>query len=89
MIMYGNFRPYRLRQPAPFDVEKQEFLCPLCECLSNTVLPLIPSLDSLQSEEESHVNVEKNITFDEWIRGLRSVLKLKVCLVTNNSFYFY
>ncbi|CAN8023512.1 unnamed protein product [Ixodes persulcatus] len=25
-----------------FNVEKREFLCPLCECLSNTVVPLLP-----------------------------------------------
>ncbi|KAJ8971803.1 hypothetical protein NQ317_010778, partial [Molorchus minor] len=40
-------RPYRLRHPASFDVDKQEFLCPLCECLSNTVLPLIPPLNGI------------------------------------------
>ncbi|GBP60009.1 E3 ubiquitin-protein ligase UBR1 [Eumeta japonica] len=36
-------RPYRLRQPAPFDVEKKEYLCPLCERLCNTALPLLPA----------------------------------------------
>lgn len=35
-------RPYRLRQPAAFDVEKKEYLCPLCERLCNTALPLLP-----------------------------------------------
>ncbi|KAJ2945313.1 hypothetical protein O0L34_g9400 [Tuta absoluta] len=38
-----NRRPYRLRQPAAFDVEKNEYLCPLCERLCNTALPLLPS----------------------------------------------
>ncbi|XP_049878281.1 E3 ubiquitin-protein ligase UBR1 isoform X3 [Pectinophora gossypiella] len=38
-----NRRPYRLRQPAAFDVEKKEYLCPLCERLCNTALPLLPS----------------------------------------------
>ena len=27
----------------------QEFLCPLCRSLSNTVIPLIPQLHTLQS----------------------------------------
>ncbi|CAH0663514.1 unnamed protein product [Chilo suppressalis] len=38
-----NRRPYRLRQPAAFDVEKKEYLCPLCERLCNTALPLLPA----------------------------------------------
>ncbi|CAG9128754.1 unnamed protein product [Plutella xylostella] len=37
-----NRRPYRLRQPAAFDVGKREYLCPLCERLCNTALPLLP-----------------------------------------------
>ncbi|XP_077283397.1 ubr1 ubiquitin ligase isoform X2 [Arctopsyche grandis] len=73
-----NRRPYRLRQPAPFNVEKQEFLCPLCESLSNTVLPLIPSLESINYQYESNVKDERDITFDEWVYGLKTVLKLKV-----------
>ncbi|XP_047998255.1 LOW QUALITY PROTEIN: E3 ubiquitin-protein ligase UBR1 [Leguminivora glycinivorella] len=36
-------RPYRQRQPAGFDVEKKEYLCPLCERLCNTSLPLLPA----------------------------------------------
>ncbi|XP_060806415.1 E3 ubiquitin-protein ligase UBR1 [Amyelois transitella] len=38
-----NSRLYRLRQPAAFDVEKKEYLCPLCERLCNTALPLLPA----------------------------------------------
>ncbi|XP_050551881.1 E3 ubiquitin-protein ligase UBR1 isoform X3 [Spodoptera frugiperda] len=38
-----NRRPYRGRQPAAFDVEKKEYLCPLCERLCNTALPLLPA----------------------------------------------
>ncbi|XP_052749909.1 E3 ubiquitin-protein ligase UBR1 isoform X2 [Galleria mellonella] len=38
-----NRRLYRLRQPAAFDVEKREYLCPLCERLCNTTLPLLPA----------------------------------------------
>ncbi|XP_041969901.1 E3 ubiquitin-protein ligase UBR1 isoform X2 [Aricia agestis] len=37
-----KLRPYRIRQPATFDVEKGEYLCPLCERLCNTALPLLP-----------------------------------------------
>lgn len=69
-------RPYRLRHPASFDVDKQEFLCPLCECLSNTVLPLIPSLNSLQLPAKSN-----DLSFEDWLDATGILLnkKLKVC----------
>uniref|UniRef100_A0A5F8GZ53 E3 ubiquitin-protein ligase n=1 Tax=Monodelphis domestica TaxID=13616 RepID=A0A5F8GZ53_MONDO len=34
-------RQQRLRVHTSYDVENGEFLCPLCECLSNTVIPLL------------------------------------------------
>lgn len=40
-------RPYRNRTPMLFDVEKKEFLCPLCRFLSNSVLPVVPALPAL------------------------------------------
>jgi len=33
-----------------FDISKNEFLCPLCETVSNTVLPLLPALQSLNKD---------------------------------------
>jgi E3 ubiquitin-protein ligase UBR2 len=71
-----NRRPYRLRQPASFDVEKHEFLCPLCECLNNTVLPLVPPLGALQPLQSSQP-AQKNITFEAWLHGLQIALKYK------------
>ncbi|XP_063299948.1 E3 ubiquitin-protein ligase UBR2 isoform X2 [Pelobates fuscus] len=35
-------RQQRLRVHTSYDVENGEFLCPLCECLSNTVIPMLP-----------------------------------------------
>ncbi|XP_052865271.1 E3 ubiquitin-protein ligase UBR1 [Anopheles cruzii] len=46
-IMKESRRPYRNRTPLLFDVEKREFLCPLCRFLSNCLLPLIPPLDAI------------------------------------------
>ncbi|XP_012250571.1 E3 ubiquitin-protein ligase UBR2 [Athalia rosae] len=69
-----NRRPYRLRQPASFDVEKQEYLCPLCECLSNTVLPLLPPLGTLQTS----VNSKQDIDFSVWLQALKVTLSCKV-----------
>ncbi|XP_067367513.1 E3 ubiquitin-protein ligase UBR2 isoform X5 [Channa argus] len=39
-------RQQRLRGHTSYDVENGEFLCPLCECLSNTVIPLLPHAHS-------------------------------------------
>ena len=39
----------RLRNPQNFNALKQEFLCPLCRTLSNSVIPLIPPMHTLQS----------------------------------------
>ena len=56
--------PSRARHPTSFDVEKQEFLCPLCRSLSNSVVPLIPQYHLLQqpttvsTEETSQDNEE-------------------------------
>ncbi|KAK4886967.1 hypothetical protein RN001_003238 [Aquatica leii] len=69
-------RPYRLRHPASFDIDKHEFLCPLCECLSNTVLPLIPPLSLIQQ------SLRKNyINFEEWLSCMTVTLnnKIRVC----------
>lgn len=68
-------RPYRLRHPASFDVDKQEFLCPLCECLSNTVLVLVPPLNSFQPSRKSL------ITYEEYLGCIDAVLNKtrKVC----------
>ncbi|EFA01832.1 E3 ubiquitin-protein ligase UBR2 [Tribolium castaneum] len=69
-------RPYRLRHPASFDVEKQEFLCPLCECLSNTVLPLIPPLSVLQPSYP-----KSGTTYEDYLACIDVILrkKVKVC----------
>ena len=68
-----NRRPYRLRQPSSFDVEKQEYLCPLCECLSNTVLPLLPALGSLQPTYQ-----QPDLSFETWLDALKLILSCKV-----------
>lgn len=40
----------RRRQPQSYDTDKSEFLCPLCRCLSNSVIPLIPQFHLLQPQ---------------------------------------
>ncbi|XP_015255763.1 PREDICTED: E3 ubiquitin-protein ligase UBR2 [Cyprinodon variegatus] len=45
-------RQQRLRGHTSYDVENGEFLCPLCECLSNTVIPLLPHAASPDTSVE-------------------------------------
>lgn len=59
-------RPYRHRQPSSFDIDKQEYLCPLCECLSNTVIPILPMLSSLPTLKCEELYKKTSIT--EWIK---------------------
>ncbi|XP_017891387.1 E3 ubiquitin-protein ligase UBR2 [Ceratina calcarata] len=74
-----NRRPFRLRQPASFDVEKQEYLCPLCECLSNTVLLLLPPLKTLQPTPPT----QPDIDFSTWLVALRIAMQVKHGLSPN------
>ncbi|CAH0560295.1 unnamed protein product [Brassicogethes aeneus] len=73
-IMLRENRRHRLRHAshASFDVEKQEFLCPLCECLSNTILPLVPALSVVQPDV-----IKSRVPFETYISGIKAVLKRK------------
>lgn len=57
-------RPFRTRSPSIFDIEKNQFLCPLCRFLSNTVLPIVPPLSSLSDFKSK--NVTDSFTFELW-----------------------
>ncbi|XP_028676541.1 E3 ubiquitin-protein ligase UBR2 isoform X1 [Erpetoichthys calabaricus] len=53
-------RQQRLRVHTSYDVENGEFLCPLCECLSNTVIPLLPLGQTLsESSSSDHPNLSQ------------------------------
>uniref|UniRef100_A0A915CE69 E3 ubiquitin-protein ligase n=1 Tax=Parascaris univalens TaxID=6257 RepID=A0A915CE69_PARUN len=55
------------------DVEANEYLCPLCKRLSNTAMPLLPTISSLNvkrfSESRTHL-----IDFDEWVNTLSELI---------------
>lgn len=68
-----NRRPHRLRAPGSFDIDKKEFLCPLCRCLSNTVMPLSQSLAKVYAgsggpKERLPITME----FGPWLEVMRS-----------------
>uniref|UniRef100_H3C3Y1 E3 ubiquitin-protein ligase n=1 Tax=Tetraodon nigroviridis TaxID=99883 RepID=H3C3Y1_TETNG len=50
-------RQQRLRGHTSYNVENGEFLCPLCECLSNTVVPLLPHTET-PDHSVSHPSLE-------------------------------
>uniref|UniRef100_A0A673MB28 E3 ubiquitin-protein ligase n=1 Tax=Sinocyclocheilus rhinocerous TaxID=307959 RepID=A0A673MB28_9TELE len=49
-------RQQRLRVHTSYNVENGEFLCPLCECLSNTVIPLLPLTKTSCSSEQPNLS---------------------------------
>ncbi|KTG32945.1 hypothetical protein cypCar_00013012 [Cyprinus carpio] len=55
-------RQQRLRVHTSYDVENGEFLCPLCECLSNTVIPLLPLTKTSCSSEQPDLSQWLSIT---------------------------
>lgn len=60
-------RPYRNRTPVLFDVEKNEFLCPLCRFLSNSVLPLVPALPTLSEGPSDLKRALDSLDFNTWL----------------------
>ena len=65
-----------IRQILNYDVTINEYLCPICERLSNTVIPIMPPISTfvplLKSSKES---------FIDWITHLQRTLKNKVSLL--------
>lgn len=69
-------RPYRLRQLSSYDVDKKEFLCPLCECLTNTVIPVVPSLYNIQPNN----HVVSDLTFEQFVQCIQQTVSLSLVL---------
>ncbi|XP_036023966.1 E3 ubiquitin-protein ligase UBR2 [Onychomys torridus] len=65
-------RQQRLRFHTSYDVENGEFLCPLCECLSNTVIPLLLPPRNAFSRR---LNFSDQPDLTQWIRALSQQIK--------------
>ncbi|XP_065769332.1 E3 ubiquitin-protein ligase UBR2 isoform X4 [Muntiacus reevesi] len=65
-------RQQRLRLHTSYDVENGEFLCPLCECLSNTVIPL---LLPPRNVFHSRLNFSDQPNLTQWIRTISQQIK--------------
>ena len=79
----------RMRQPQSYDTEKSEFLCPLCRCLSNCVVPLIPQFHLLQppllrSETLEDTKPPIQLNFPEWINAMFIAVKYKKRISQND-----
>ncbi|XP_072031414.1 E3 ubiquitin-protein ligase UBR2-like isoform X2 [Amphiura filiformis] len=45
-------RALRIRNTLSYDLGKHQFLCPLCKTVSNTVVPLLPALDTIGKPDD-------------------------------------
>lgn len=74
-VMKENRRPNRNRSQNNFATEKKEFLCPLCRCLSNAVLPISPYLSRVGVEYKvSEVSKENEMDeFDNWMFQMKKI----------------
>lgn len=80
-VQKENRRPNRNRSPGSFVIDKKEFLCPLCRCLSNAVLPITPALFRfVNSSNGGVVNMQTSIAtlatlppidFDAWVNVMK------------------
>lgn len=66
-----------------FDIEKNEYLCPLCESLCNTALPLLPTVTSNLPKNEAPISQEVHLCPDFWLRALEHVIKERVRVLRN------
>lgn len=66
-------RPLRFGRHTSFEVDKNEFLCPLCERLSNGVIPLVPPLTSLIPENS--ISCTSKISVDDWVLCMKKIVE--------------
>ncbi|RWS26023.1 E3 ubiquitin-protein ligase UBR2-like protein [Leptotrombidium deliense] len=78
-------RPLRYGRHVSFDVDKYEYLCPLCECLSNCVIPLIPAVLNNKNSSLTERN-GGNISMAAWLNFLyNAVAKVQPIWVKDPS----
>ncbi|XP_052769327.1 E3 ubiquitin-protein ligase UBR2-like isoform X1 [Mya arenaria] len=63
-------RPLRFRHHYSYDIEKLEFLCPLCECISNTVIPVLPGASGTAIDRSPNVQ----LSFSDWLDGIHKTV---------------
>ena len=64
-----------------FSVKRNEYLCPLCETIGNSVLPIFPDFKEMSRASEEAVKSEEaskreiNLSYEDWIDGLEKTLE--------------
>lgn len=61
-----------------FDFKRNEYVCPLCDTIGNTVLPIYPELNSFSQMSQQAETKSIQITFEDWIDGLEKTLENSV-----------
>ena len=74
-IVTSELQRSRMRQPQSYDVEKREFLCPMCRCLSNSTIPLIPQFQILQPPALLTPEQELQLGFADWVQAMTLATK--------------
>lgn len=67
----------RMSHHSSYDIEKKEYLCPLCETLGNSVLPLLPKLTyfTSQSRHNNSLSSGVSLSHSDWLDGLRKTVQ--------------
>ena len=80
-----------MRHPQSYDTEKSEFLCPLCRCLSNCVVPLIPQFHLLQppllrdtDDDLSNTKAPIDLDFSDWLNAMFIAVDYKKTISQND-----
>ncbi|KAI0239314.1 E3 ubiquitin-protein ligase UBR2 [Lamellibrachia satsuma] len=68
-------RTLRFRHHVSYDIDKGEFLCPLCETLSNSVLPIIPHLGTLL---KNNTEKEVDLSVNDWLDGIQKTVRSSI-----------
>uniref|UniRef100_A0A0L8GI50 E3 ubiquitin-protein ligase n=1 Tax=Octopus bimaculoides TaxID=37653 RepID=A0A0L8GI50_OCTBM len=74
-------RPFRYRNTCSYNIEKLEFLCPLCGAISNTVIPMLPPLSTLRTVATGcDIDQQKavDLSFNDWLDGIQKTVQASV-----------
>lgn len=78
-VVVKERRAMRMGQYFSVDVSRREYLCPLCGCISNTVLPVVPALFNGRGE-----GVEE-VTIPEFLSGMQDLVSSNLNLLSEED----
>lgn len=78
-VVVKERRAMRMGQYFSVDVSRREYLCPLCGCISNTVLPVVPALFNGRGEGVDEV------TIPEFLSGMQDLVSSNLNLLSEED----